>query len=364
MARPDLYLAVARVPFLKARERILLAEALGGAKDLCRLAAGDVESIIERSLAGKSWEPAAYLAMAERDAYLASRGGISFASYGAGNFPPLLRELSDPPAVLFFRGRLPDPERPLVAVVGTREPSSEGAMQSYEFGRDFGRCGVAVVSGLARGIDAMAHRGNVEACAPSVGVLGSGLDQVFPASNRTLARRMIDSGGALVGEYPPGEPPRKWNFPARNRIIAGLARSVVVIEAPAKSGALITADFALEQGRDLWVGSAGSASRLGEGTLRLAGEGASIAEDAYAIVKDWGFPIPPREADRRIDPNGVDGQSSLKTALASLEKQLGFPDTAIALYSTPRSDPCRDPSIVLPFVPSSIPDAKLMGGAR
>ncbi len=341
MARPDVYLAVARVPFLKARERILLAEALGGARDLCRLAAGDVESIIERSLAGKSWEPAEYLAMAERDAYLASRGGISFASYGAGNFPPLLRELIDPPAVLFFRGSLPDPERPLVAVVGTRDPSSEGARQSYEFGRDFGRCGIAVVSGLARGIDAMAHRGNVEAFAPSIGVLGSGLDQVFPSSNRTLARRMIDSGGALVGEYPPGEPPRKWNFPARNRIIAGLARSVVVIEAPAKSGALITADFALEQGRDLWVGSSGSTSRLGEGTLRLATEGASVAEDAYAIVKDWGFPIPPRVDGSTSDCNGVDGEFNLKNAVKTLEHRLGLAGTTVP--------------------PSCPPDGSLMG---
>ena len=344
MARPDVYLVVARVPFLKARERILLAEALGGAKDLCRLAAEDVEGIIERSLVGKSWEPAAYLAMAERDAYLASRGGISFASYGSGNFPPLLRELSDPPAVLFFRGRLPDPERPLVAVVGTREPSSEGAGQAYEFGRDFGRCGVAVVSGLARGIDAMAHRGNVEASAPSVGVLGSGLDQVFPASNRTLARRMIDSGGALVGEYPPGEPPRKWNFPARNRIIAGLARSVVVIEAPAKSGALITADFALEQGRDLWVGSAGSASRYGEGTLRLATEGAPVAYDAFAIVKDWGLPIPARDSAATFDRNGVHRGSSLRNAVENLEQRLGFAETTAH--------------------PSCSPDGELRGGPR
>jgi DNA processing protein len=123
-------------------------------------------------------------------------------------------------------------------------------------------------------------------------VLGSGLDAVSPPSNRSLARRIVESGGALVSEYPPGTPPLKHHFPARNRIIAGLCRALVVVEAPSRSGALISADFALDQGRDLWVVSACLGSHAGEGCRNLARDGARVARSACDIVSDWGMPVP------------------------------------------------------------------------
>ena len=150
-----------------------------------------------------------------------------------------------------------------------------------------------MVSGLALGIDAIAHRGNIDGGAPTLAVLGSALDQVYPVSNRVLAGRVIEAGGALLSEYPPGTGPRKWNFPARNRIISALARGTVIIEAPVSSGALITARFAREQGRDLWVSSVGLSSPLGEGVRKLAEEGAGRLSSALDIFKAWG-----------IDPGG------------------------------------------------------------
>jgi DNA processing protein len=228
---------------------------------------------------------------AEQDAGAARTRGIGYVSYAEEAYPPLLRESYDPPAVLFYRGALPDPVRPLAAVVGTRKPSGFAAAQAYTFGRALAWGGVPVVSGLALGIDALAHRGNLEGGAPTAAVLGSGLDWVYPASNRGLARRILENGGALLSEYPPGTPARKWHFPARNRIIAGLARGTLLVEAPAASGALITARFALDQGRDLWVASAGVNSPRGEGCRNLAQEGAPVITRGEDILNEWGIAV-------------------------------------------------------------------------
>jgi DNA processing protein len=204
-------------------------------------------------------------------------------------YPPLLGEIFDPPVMLYYRGKLPDPTLPAIALVGTRRPSAAASRQALLLGREFARCGITVVSGLALGIDALAHRGALEGGGCTVAVLGSGLDEVYPASNRSLARRILENGGALVSEYPCGIKPQKWHFPQRNRIISGFSRGTVIIEAPASSGALYTGQFALEQGRDLWVASAGAASQLGAGCRRLASEGCRIISSAAEVLAEWGM---------------------------------------------------------------------------
>jgi DNA processing protein len=303
-------LAVNRIPGLMSREKLILCEKFDREEDFCLLSRGDVEHIINRPLK-RPWTMDSLRSQAEQDAALARLRGIGYVAYRDNRYPPLLRELYDPPALLFYRGTLPDREKPLAAVVGTRRPSAAASAQAYRIGREFGLAGLPVVSGLALGIDAMAHRGNIEGAAATVAVLGCGLDRVYPASNRDLARRVLDSGGALLGEYAPGEPPYKWNFPARNRIIAGLARGVVIVEAPAHSGALITAQFALDMGRDLLVASAGVASPLGAGTRKLACEGARILESAADMFAEWGVEPP---EDEGVE-NGADLALSLARSL-------------------------------------------------
>jgi DNA processing protein len=204
-----------------------------------------------------------------------------------------LREIYDPPAVLFYRGSLPNPEKPLAAVVGTRRPSPQAAAQAFDISRDLGLKGISVVSGLALGIDAMAHRGNLEGGACTFAILGSGADEVYPRANRVLARRILETGGGLISEYPPGTGPFKWNFPARNRIISGIARGVLIVEAPESSGALITARFAEEQNRDLWVASAGIAVSPYDrrGAMKLADNGSGIISCARDILKEWNMEI-------------------------------------------------------------------------
>jgi DNA processing protein len=299
-------LAVNRIPGLMSREKLVLCEKFDREEDLYLLSRGDLALIINRPLGGR-WTMEDIRAQAERDASLALQRGIGYVSHREEGYPPLLRELYDPPALLFYRGVLPDREKPLAAVVGTRRPSSAAAAQAYDLGREFGLAGLSVVSGMALGIDALAHRGNIEGGAPTVAVLGCGPDQAYPVSNRDLARRIVANGGVLLSEYPPGTAPFKWNFPARNRIIAGLARGVVIVEAPEHSGALITAQFALDFGRDVLVGSAGAASPLGAGTRKLLDQGARLLERASDMFEEWGVERP---GDRRAI-NGTDPEQPL-----------------------------------------------------
>jgi DNA processing protein len=157
---------------------------------------------------------------------------------------------------------------------------------AWRLGRDLAASGVVVVSGLARGIDGQAHRGALEA-GLTVAVFGCGIDQISPSGHLGLARKIAASGGTLVSEYGPGEPAFGYRFVERNRIISGLARSVVVVQAPARSGALLTADFALDQGRDVVVHEAGLEGDRGAGTKALVDQGAPVIADAGGLLELW-----------------------------------------------------------------------------
>jgi DNA processing protein len=199
-------------------------------------------------------------------------------------YPPLLAELHDPPAALHVRGDVQILTEPAVAVVGARSCSSYGAQVARGLGRELAGAGVVVVSGLARGIDGEAHRGALEAGGRTVAVLGCGIDRDYPRSHAELAHRIRETG-AVVSEYPPGIEPAPWRFPARNRIIAGLCAATVVVEARERSGALITADFALELGRDVFAVPGEITSLLAAGTNDLLRQGAApllAAEDVLA----------------------------------------------------------------------------------
>jgi DNA processing protein len=256
---------------------------------------------------------------AEEDALFVERRGISYVSCVDLPYPPLLLEIFDPPAVLFYRGILPNPETPLIAMVGTRHPSNAAQMNAYNIAREFGKLRFSVVSGLALGIDAMSHRGNIEAGAATVAVLGSSLDEVYPSSNRPLAQRIVAGGGVLLSEYPPGTRPAKWQFPARNRIISGISRGTLIVEAPEKSGALITARFAMEQNRDIWVSSVSIGTPQGQGCTALAKEGARVILSADDILKEWGFAL--QKNDRLFNERDLFSPAELA---ADLAKALGL----------------------------------------
>ncbi len=199
-------------------------------------------------------------------------------------YPQILREIYDPPPVLYIKGKF-DPCSLNLAIVGTRRASFYGLSQSEYFAYELALRGVVIISGLARGIDTYAHKGALKAKSPTYAVLGSGLDNIYPPENRNLAQQIVEKG-ALISEFPLETPPFKKNFPQRNRIISGLSFGVFVIEAGRKSGALITADFALEQGREVFALPNQITNTQSQGVLNLIKEGAKLVTSPFDILEE------------------------------------------------------------------------------
>ena len=222
-----------------------------------------------------------------------SREKIHILTYRDAGYCSRLKNITDPPMVLYYKGRLPDWDaRPVIGIVGTRKASAYGLTAAKRMGYQIGRCGGIVVSGMAFGIDGMAMSGALTSGQPVVGVLGCGVDIVYPLSNKGLFAD-TEQYGCILSEFAPGTPPVKWNFPKRNRIISGLSCGVLVVEAPEKSGALITARQAAEQGRDVFAvpgnidmpGFAGSNALLRDGAI-LVSSGWDVVGEYEALYPD------------------------------------------------------------------------------
>ncbi|MBI4437926.1 DNA-protecting protein DprA [Candidatus Uhrbacteria bacterium] len=218
-------------------------------------------------------------------------------------YPPLLKEIYDPPAVLFVRGALPDPARRHLAVVGSRKASDYGTRVTQDLVKPLAQAGVVVVSGLAYGIDAIAHDTALAADGTTLAVLGSGVDEqsIYPSANRALASRILSQGGALISEFPLGTLPLKSHFPFRNRIIAGLCHGTLVVEAALKSGSLITARCALESGREVYAVPGSIYSQTSEGPHNLIKLGATPASCAQDI---FGLEAVPQPVENAYQPRG------------------------------------------------------------
>ena len=212
---------------------------------------------------------------------------------GDNGYPALLGQIPDPPASLWVRGEadLEVLAAPAVAIVGARACSGYGRSVARALATETAAAGAVVVSGLARGVDGEAHRGALAAGGRTVAVLGCGIDRDYPAAHAELARSIVDAGGLIVSEYAPGVEPAPWRFPARNRIIAGLARATVVVEARERSGALITADFALEDGREVLAVPGEITSALSIGTNGLLRQGATPATCVADVLDALGLEI-------------------------------------------------------------------------
>lgn len=213
--------------------------------------------------------------------------GIRLLTYLDEAYPRRLKNIYDPPLVLYYRGKLPAFDAfPAIGVVGTRHCSAYGASVAGQFGREISSCGGLVVSGLAEGIDASAMKGALEMNCPTVGVLGTGADLVFPKVNQELFRR-VEAQGCILSEFLPGTGAFKWNFPKRNRIISGLSLAVVIVEAPEKSGALHTARAALDQSRDVYVVPGNVDLPTFAGSNRLLREGACPVCRGWDVMNEY-----------------------------------------------------------------------------
>ncbi len=235
---------------------------------------------------------------------------------GDETYPLLLREIVDPPLALHFRGDVSLLARPSLAIVGSRRASPYGINVTAHLARQIASVGIAIVSGGARGIDAAAHHAALEANGATIAVLGTGIDVVYPTSNRRLFQR-IEERGLIVSEFPPGAPPKAEHFPMRNRVISGLTRGTVIVEATSKSGSLITARMAAEQGRDVFAVPGSIFSAGSEGTHRLVQYGAKLVHDANDVLEE--FPGGLRVAQREA----AEPESPLKEVLAALSMEDG-----------------------------------------
>ena len=221
----------------------------------------------------------------EKAASILSEPGIFVITLIDEQYPVLLRSIFDPPAVLYCKGLPFKNDVQYIAVVGSRRTSEYGRQMADRFAYDLSLAGVGIVSGAARGIDTMAHKGALRADGYTIAVLGCGVDIAYPADNRKLFTQ-IEEHGTLLSEYPPGTYPAPTNFPARNRIISGISKAVLVVEAGERSGAIITVDFALEQGRDVYALPGNINNPYCVGTNRLLKEGARLVTDIKEIIDD------------------------------------------------------------------------------
>ncbi len=314
-----LNVAISRLHFLNTTQKILLSENLDNLDSMALLSKIDLERICSKSLKEGLWKPDLIIARAERDFRLMHCYGIQLVSWQDSRYPFLLRQISQPPYALYVRGNsdaLAGGRYGKVGIVGTRRPDGAGIQAAFNLARDCAAAGITVVSGLAAGIDTAAHRGALAAvtdvyapdyCGPwTIAVCGTGLDQMYPSANKKLAVQIMRRGGCLISEYPPETPGTKWTFPERNRIISGLCFGVSVVEAPAKSGSLITADFALEQGRELFLHPVGVqySSRIDtpndtRTVQSLMLDGATVTDSVHDILPHW-----IAETEQMADKNG------------------------------------------------------------
>lgn len=244
-----------------------------------------------------------------------------------GAYPALLREIPDPPVTLYVRGRWEEClDAPCVGIVGSRRCSAYGQNVALSLARELASRGVTIVSGLARGIDAAAHRGALEASGRTVAVLGTGLDEVYPRDHRKLAAEILEHGGAFVTQFPLGTPPVAENFPYRNRIISGLSLGVVVVEASENSGSLITARLALEQGREVFAVPGSITSRYSFGTnFLIKGAGAKLVQAWQDIVAEF----PPEIAAAILPPETGKKKGAGRSADLPLPSDLSEPQRAV-----------------------------------
>lgn len=222
----------------------------------------------------------------ERTLEWASEDGCSILALDDVDYPPLLNEVHDAPPLLFVRGERGVLGHPQVAMVGSRNPSVVGRETAKDFARSLSRAGLTVTSGLALGVDTASHEGALEGEGQTVAVFGTGPDRVYPARNRKLAHAIVERGGALVTEYPPGVEPLPSNFPRRNRIISGLSLGTLVVEAALRSGSLITARYASEQGREVFAIPGSIHNPMARGCHRLIRDGAKLVETAQDVIEE------------------------------------------------------------------------------
>ncbi len=237
------------------------------------------------------------------------------------NYPEKLKQIYDPPVVLYYRGKLRLSEFS-IAIVGSRKTTNYGACTAKKLSYELAMRGVQIVSGLARGIDSIAHEGCLDAGGKTAAVLGCGLDYIYPPENSRLYENILNSGGLILSEYPPGTPPLQYNFPARNRIISGISSGVLIVEAAGKSGSLITAGYALEQGREVFAVPGNIDCSYSKGTNQLIRDGAKIVLGVEDILEEFDYQEDVNINDSPGQSPGISINTGMKTYMGLSSEEI------------------------------------------
>jgi DNA processing protein len=349
-ARVEAWASLQLLPGVSARGLAGLLKALGGPEEvrgasrasLAKFVPSEVAAAIERGP-----EPA----LLERTLSWIAEPGHALVAWDDADYPRALLTISDPPPAFYYCGRQELLNRPSIAIVGSRNATPQGMDNAGSFAAALSGAGFTIISGLALGIDAAAHRGGLSAGGSSVAVIGTGPDRIYPAANRDLGHRLAAEGG-LLSEFPLGTPPLPANFPRRNRLLSGLSRGVLVVEATLASGSLITARFAAEQGREVFAIPGSIHSPFSKGSHRLIKEGAKLVETAQDVLEELGGiacagPVAARTAAPDIqgdagrvldalghDPAGVDVLTA-RTGLAAGAVSVALVELELAGRITP-----------------------------
>ena len=275
---------------------------------------------------------------------LLEKAGARIVTLKDDDYPKRLKDIYDPPALLYLRGELKREDELAVAIVGSRKTSAYGREVTERIGEDLAHHGVTVVSGMARGIDSVAHKGALQGGGRTIAVLGCGVDVIYPSENRSLFHQIINQG-AVLSEFPMGSPPEAGHFPRRNRIISGLSIGVVIVQASAESGSLITAGYALEQGREVFAVPGNIGVEGSRGTNQLIKEGAKLVESSEDILEEI---LPQWRREGEMAQKGRDAVATLTEAEKLLYGLLGETPLHIdAIIRETRLDPGSVSSLLL-----------------
>ncbi|MDT4968429.1 MAG: processing protein [Acidobacteriota bacterium] len=321
------WIALNMTPGIGPRAAAKLLERFGGAEAVFEATRAELEALRLPPEAVESIRAREFFEKAEQELERARAIGVDVLLLDDGVYPAMLREIFDPPITLYVRGAWSEClDRPCVAIVGSRRCSTYGQNAATMLARDLAQKGVTIISGLARGIDAAAHRGALEAGGRTVGVMGTGLDEVYPRDHRKLVEQILNSGGAVVSEFPLETPPAPQNFPYRNRVISGLSLGVLVVEAAENSGSLITARLAMEQNREVWAVPGNITSRNSFGTNYLIkGAGAKLVQQWQDVASE----LPPEIAAELLPPPPAKRERGLVEQLSLTPAGLSSSEAAI-----------------------------------
>ncbi len=284
--------AIARVSGINHRDRAKLFQSLSSAEEFTSLTLLDVRDLLKKKVR-EPWEPTLWLKESEREVELCERESVAQIFLTEEGYPASLKEIANPPFLLYLKGNLPPDFAHSLAIVGTRSPTESAKQVAFEFALEATANGFHVISGGANGIDSCSHLGALALTGKTTIVMGSGFHHLFPREQRVMMERVLSYGGGWLSEYAPWISPRTYHFPQRNRIVVGLVRAVLIVEAPKRSGAMITAFNAVDEGRELLVHEEGVTGVNREGGSVLSELGAQEVRSFCETARQWRYPCRP-----------------------------------------------------------------------